>query len=198
MGRIATAVLSSLSPYSQSRFHNTAKLNKEIPEDYEERTWRERLHIDDQGNVYIPPMALKNCISEAAKFLSIQIPGKGKATYTKHFEAGVMVLDPMPLKTQEDAPIHKEAVRGDWIFTPIDGVKGGGKRVQKCYPVVDAWRGTAEFLIVDDTITEKVFLQHLEQAGSLIGLGRFRVRNGGYYGRFRIERLDWQDMSLAA
>jgi len=196
MGKIATAVLSSLSPYSQSRFHNTAKLNKETADDHEARTWMERSHVDQNGQIFVPPMALKNCLSEVAKFLSIQIPGKGKATYTKHFEAGVMVLMPMPL-AHEDQPILKSQVRGDWIHTPSDGVKGGGKRVMKCYPVIDQWQGTAEFLIIDDTITESVFRQHLEQAGSLIGIGRFRVRNNGYYGRFEVKKLTWQDMSQA-
>lgn len=196
MGKIATAFLSSLSPYSQSRFHNTAKLNKEAADDYEARTWMERSHVTSEGIIFVPPMALKNCISEAAKFLSIQIPGKGKATYTKHFEAGVMVLMPMNL-TNEEKPILKSEVRGDWIHTPSDGVKGGGKRVMKCYPVIDSWQGVAEFLIIDDTITESVFKQHLEQAGSLIGIGRFRVRNNGYYGRFEVKKLTWQEMSQA-
>ena len=45
--------------------------------------------IDTNGVVFIPPNSLKNCLSEAAKFLSISVPGKGKATYTKNFEAGI-------------------------------------------------------------------------------------------------------------
>lgn len=199
MGRIATALLTSLSPYSQSRFHNIPRGDKENPEDHEARTWRERLHKDEEGNVYIPPMALKNCITEAAQFLSVKIPNKGKATYTKHFEAGIMVLERMSLRSPKDNTVIKaEVVRGDWIFTPSDGKRGGGSRVMKCYPVIDNWSGTAEFLILDDTITEPVFKYHLEQAGSLIGVGRFRVRNRGYYGRFKVEQLDWQEMTAAA
>lgn len=89
--KIATCKLESLSPYSQSRYHETEKLNKEQPDDYRKRTWREHLHYNKDGAVYIPPMTFKNCLSEAAKFLGVQIPGKGKSTYTKHFEAGVLV-----------------------------------------------------------------------------------------------------------
>lgn len=199
MGKIASVELSSLSPYSQSRFHNAPKANKEADDEYEARTWIERLHVNDEGAVYIPPMALKNCLAEAAKYLSIKIPGKNSATYTKHFEAGVMVVEPMilyPHKAKE--PILKAQVRGDWIFTPSDGVKGGGKRVRKCYPVIDAWAGVAEFLILDDIISETIFRKHLEQAGSLIGMGRFRARNGGYYGRFKIDKLSWNDMAAVA
>ena len=122
----ATARLKSVSPYSQSRHHDTEKLAKELPKDFEARTWRERLHYDADGRVFIPPMCFKNCLSEAAKFLSRQIPGKGKATYTKHFEAGVLVPEPLIL------PLKKDDVKGEWLFLPADGKRGSGKRSRSC------------------------------------------------------------------
>ncbi len=91
--KIFFAELFSVSAYSQSRHYDVPKLEKEIAKDYEARTWRERLHVTEGGFVFIPPIAFKNCLAEAAKFLGIQIPGKGKSTYTKHFEAGVLVVD---------------------------------------------------------------------------------------------------------
>lgn len=189
MPHTAVAKIKGLTPYSQSRPHRTPMLNKETHEAYEERTWKQRLHTDDKGNVIINPMAFKNCIAEAAQFLSIQIPGKGKSTYTKHFLAGILVLDAPQL------PIHKDDVAGDWIFTPSDGKKGGGRRVHKCYPIIaPGWQCKVEFTILDDTITEDVFLHHLQQAGQLIGVGRFRPRNGGYYGRFIVENLTWSEI----
>jgi len=182
---IAEATLKSISPYSQSRFHNIPKLEKEGPDDHEARTWQNRVHANDSGNVYIPPMAFKNCIAEAAKFLSVQIPGKGKSTYTKHFEAGIMVLDPLVL------PIKKEDVEGEWFHVPADGRRGGAKRVLKCFPVIRQWAGTVAYHIIDETITENTFNYHLEQAGMLIGMGRFRPRNNGFYGRFEVQRVKW-------
>lgn len=189
MPHIAIANVKGLTPYSQSRPHNAEKLNKETHEAYERRTWRERLHTDDNGNVTIHPMAFKNCIAEAAQFLSIQIPGKGKSTYTKHFVAGVLVLDPPELN------IHKDDIQGDWVFVPSDGKKGGGTRVWKCYPIIPPnWKTRIEFTILDDTITKEVFHNHLMQAGQLIGIGRFRPRNGGYYGRYIVEDLKWEEL----
>ena len=182
--RIATCKLSSISPYSQSRYHETPKLNKEQPDDYRQRTWREHRHYDENG-VYIPPMTFKNCLSEAAKFLSVQIPGKGKSTYTKHFEAGVLVLEPCPLG------IKKEDVEHENLFLPSDGVRGSGKRVIKTYPVIREWATTCTFYVQDDMITEEVFRYHLEQAGTFIGIGRFRPRNNGYYGRFKLDSMEW-------
>lgn len=172
--------LESVSPYSQSRFHNTESLEKEGHDDKEKRTWRNKMHVNDKGVVFIPPMAFKNCVSEAAKYLSVQIPGKGKTTYTKHFEAGVLVTDPLDLN------LKPEDVTGEWLHVPSDGRRGGSKRVMKCFPLIPTWSGDVIFYIFDDTITEKVFEYHLDQAGKFIGIGRFRPRNNGFYGRFKI------------
>ena len=177
------ATLESASPYSQSRFHNAPKLEKETSDDHEKRTWRERMHINDEGNVFIPPMSFKNCISECAKYISIQIPGKGKATYTKHFEAGLLVMDSLVLD------VKKDDVKGEWLHVPSDGRRGGTKRVLKCFPRIDKWAGDVIFYILDDTITEEVFKYHLEQAGKFIGIGRFRPRNNGFYGRFSVKEI---------
>jgi hypothetical protein len=186
---VATAELESVSPYSQSRHYKVEKLSKEGPDDYEKRTWRERMHVDDKGMIFIPPMAFKNCLSEAAKYLGMQIAGKGKSTYTKHFEAGLLVFEPVPLG------IHKDKVEGEWLFVPADGRRGSGKRVERCFPLIRSWKGKVTFQIFDPTITQDVFRQHLEEAGKFIGIGRFRPRNNGFYGRFEVKSLKWEEMA---
>src|SRR5690606_11241247 len=163
---IAVAHIRGTTPYSQSRPMQTEKLPKESPRDYEERAWRDRIHADADGQVYIPPTAWKNGIAEAAKYLSIQVPGKGKATYTKHFEAGSMVAEPGYVG------VHRDAVPGEWIFVPSDGKRGGGSRVWKCFPVISRWSVKVKFFVLDETITEDVFEQHLREMGQFIGLGR--------------------------
>lgn len=179
------AHLKSTAPYGQSRHYVVPKLEKESAADYEERTWRNRLHVNGEGNVFIPPTALKNCLSEAAKYLSMRIPGKGKSTYTKCFEAGLLVIDPVELA------IKAQDVQGLWLFVPSDGKRGGGKRVDKCFPVIPAWEALATFYILDETITESVFRTHLEEAGKFIGVGFFRPRNNGFYGRFEVVEIEW-------
>lgn len=178
--RTFIATLESISPYSQSRYHATEKDKKETHEDYEKRTWRNRVHANKDGNIFMPPMAFKNCLSDAAKFISMQIPGKGKATYTKHFEAGILVMDALVL------PDKKEDVEGEWFHVPADGVRGGTKRVMKCFPVIREWRGDVTFYILDETVTLEVFEYHLKEAGNFIGVGRFRPRRNGFYGRFKV------------
>jgi hypothetical protein len=189
----AVATLKNMSPYSQSRHYEVEKKRGESHRDYEERTWRERCHYGDDGLIFMPPMMFKNCISEAAKYISMQIPGKGKSTYTKHFEAGLLVMDALNL------PIKKDDVPGEWLFVPSDGKRGGSSRVLKCFPVIREWRGDVTFYILDETLTQKVdshhgegitaFEHHLREAGNFIGVGRFRPRNNGFYGRFTVEKI---------
>ena len=185
--KIATATLESLSPYSQSWYHGTDKIEKESHKDYEIRTWRNRVHADENDNIFIPPMAFKNCLSEVAKYLAIQIPGKGKSTYTKHFEAGILVVDPLVIGHK------KKDIKGEWLFLPSDGRRGSGKRVEKCMPYMPSWGGDVRYMVLDETVTEDVFKYHLEQAGKFIGIGRFRPRNNGYYGRFVVKKIVWSE-----
>jgi hypothetical protein len=182
--RTYRATIRGLSPYSQSRHHDAECLDKEGKDAYELRTWRERMHVNARGEVFIPPMSLKNCLAEAAKFLSVPIKGKGKATYTKHFEAGIMVLDQISLGIKaQDVP--REA-----LFVPADGVRGSGKRVTRFFGRIENWGGEFEIMVLDETITKDVLELHLREAGSLIGIGRFRPRNNGYYGRFAVDALE--------
>lgn len=183
--KTAICRLKSAAPYSQSKHIDAEKLDKETADAYEKRTWRERMHVNEDGNVFIPPMAFKNCLSEAAKYLSIQIPGKGKSTYTKHFEAGVLVTDPL------DLGIKASEVPGLWLYVPSDGVRGGSKRVSKCFPLIKEWSGEVTFHILDETVTQDVFTKVLTEAGKFIGVGFFRPRNNGYYGRFTVEEILW-------
>lgn len=177
--------LQSVSPYSQSKHHSTPYLEKEGYDAHELRTWRERQHYDHAtGEVYIPPMAIKNCLAEAAKFLSIKIPGKRNNTYTKHVEAGTMVITPIPLG------VHKDQVPGEEFFVPSNGVRGGGTRVLKTFPRIDSWKGTCEVVVTDQTVTKAVLYRVACEAGNLIGIGRFRPRNNGFYGRFRVVSLE--------
>jgi len=175
--------LNSVSPLSMSRFHNIPLDDRELHEAHERRTWRNRLHAMADGEVYIPPMMIKNCLSEAAKFLGEKVAGKGRNQYTKHFLAGTLVTDPIMLGVKVgDVP-------GEWLWMSPTGKKGPGPRVQRCYPRIDTWSGVAIIHILDEIITQDVLARTLTAAGSFIGLGRFRPQVGGFYGRFSVESI---------
>lgn len=185
--QIAEVKLTGLSPYSPSRFLQSPRQDKEGHDVYEKRVWRERIHATTDGEVFIPPMAFKGALETAARFNPISIPGRGKATYTKHFRAGVLVVEPVLLGVQSDD------VEGEWLLLNSDGRKGGGTRVMRCMPKVDDWSASVRFYILDPTITQEVFERTLREAGQFIGVGRWRPENGGIYGRFRVEEVVWSE-----
>jgi len=181
----AICYFKSTSPYSQSKHHLEPKLDKELSEDYEERTWRERMHVDKNGDIFIPATQFMNSIKVAAKYLNIQIPGKGKTTYTKHFESGIMVIDNL------DLGLKKDEIQKETVYVPSDGIPGGSKRVTKHFCFIPEWEGKVTYYILDNIITQDIFERVLRECGNLIGIGRFRPRNRGYYGRFEVKKIEW-------
>lgn len=188
--KTATVTIEGTSTLSQSRHYSKADvppLDKETADAYERRTWRHRMHVLPDGRVYIPPMSFPRCLLESAKRLSIKVPGQRNKTYTKSFESGVMVTEPLALD------VRAADVPGECLFVPSDGVRGSGKRVEKVFPQIEEWGGTVTFFVIDNLITEDVFRAVAENAGLLVGIGRFRPERGGYYGRFVVKSLVWKD-----
>jgi hypothetical protein len=101
----------------------------------------------------------------------------------------VLVTQRLPLK------LKVKDVLPEKLYVPSDGRRGGTKRVYKYFPIIPEWVGAVTYMIFDDIITEDVFKQVLDASGKLIGIGRFRPRNMGYYGTFKIDELLWQENS---
>lgn len=188
-----------VTPYSQSKFYEVEKLQGEGNDDYYQRTWRNHMHTNQDGEVFIPPNGFKNCLSEAAKYMNIPIPGKGKATYTKHFEAGVQVVRPI-LTGLKAAEIQCEK-----LFLPADGRRGSGKRVWKYFPYMPNWTAVVEVIVLDETVLQtskttgaSILEDVCRGAGQFIGLGRFRPRQNGYYGRFDLVSVQEARLAKAA
>lgn len=184
--RILTVNIRGTSPYSQSKIHETPKLAKETHDDYDQRTWREKTTVDADGQIVVPGVAFKQAIDSAAKMLSIQIPGKGKATYTKEFVRGVNVFEDLALGVRKD---EVPMVR---LYVNADGVRGSGKRVFRNFPVVPApWGGQLQIHVISDTVPDEIVEKVVKASGLFVGVGRFRPENGGTNGRFEIAALRW-------
>lgn len=193
---IATITITGLTPYSQSRQHDEPKLEGENHDAYDARTWRSKLNVserDGRQSVVIPAHGFHQAIAAAAKYSKRQIPGQGKATWTKKFEAGISLLSDI------DLDIDPASVKSITISANADGVRGSGKRVTRRFPIMNEWSATFDVYILDPIITEDVFREMLEITGMFIGLGRFRPEKGGGNGRFKITSLAWADnRALAA
>lgn len=186
---IATLTISGMTPMTHSHQHDSPKLEGEGAEDYDKRTWRNKLNTSDDGStIVIPAHGLHQCIAAAAKYSKRQIPGQGKATWTAKFTAGIMLMDHPRLE------IDPSTVSSVTISANADGIRGSGKRVTRRFPVIPAgWSSTFDIYILDPIITEQVFKEMIELAGIFIGLGQFRPQNGGTNGRFRLDKLVWTD-----
>ena len=190
--KIATAHLTGVSSYSQSRPHNTSKLDKEAADDYERRTWLEKCHANSDDTIFIPPMAFHQVMSEIAQFLGTQIKGRGRSTYTKHYGAGILIPE-APALMKGGIAVLKGDFEADWRFMHASGKRGSGTRVWRCYPMIQEWDTVVVFYVLDDTITDEIFEFHLNEAGKFIGIGRFRPINKGFYGRFKVDKIEWSE-----
>lgn len=188
MVRIAEVALKGISPMTQSKHYEVPKIGRESYADYEKRTWRLRMHADDNGELFIPPMAMKKSLEGAASFLGKKVPGRGQKTYASFFKSTVLAMKPVPLG------IRVDDVPGEELFVPSDGKPGSGSRVTKIFGRIQNWSGTAEFYVADETISNEVFEEHLKVAGQFIGLGMFRPERGGFFGRFAVEKVKWSEM----
>jgi len=175
--------IESASPISYSKYHGVPLNDRETHEQHEKRTWREKALVNKGGVAEISAMAFKFALCSAAKYLGLQIPGKGKRTYSKIFDSAILITDNVSIG------INKEDLEANWVHVNSDGKRGSGSRVMRCFPTAREWNGVLKLYVLDDAITEAILKQHLEAAGMFIGVGQFRVERGGTNGRFKIVSL---------
>lgn len=160
------------------------KKSDETHEQFEERTWQQKVRQTSDGQAYVQPFACKNAVEAAGSRLNMKLTGK--ATYTKLFRQGIMINDNL-LLTQDGKPITVDQIVPVPMFVPSDGKRGSGKRVMRIFPQIASWQTEVEIICFDQRLTEDVVRVHLEEAGKFIGFGSMRVENGGVAGRFAVK-----------
>lgn len=183
--------LVGISPISFGKQLQSQRAQGEDHMAFEERVWRERMHVDEHGHVFIPPMALKRCLEATAKYLSESVPGKGKATFTKHMLAGTLVVDPLMLVTKNGKPIIAKDVQPERVFVNADGKKGSGTHVWRIFPFIPEWRTHAIVHVIDPVLKahHNKISDYATHGGQFNGIGRFAPRTGGFYGRYTVENV---------
>lgn len=182
----ATVTIEGVSALSQSRQHRTPFLERESYEDYERRTWREKANVDKDGIVFIPAMAFKQAVDDAAKRLAIPDPDNKRATLSKYFISDVICEGHLSIG------VHKDDMPKVTINANVDGVRGSGKRVERTFPQISNWKGTTTFLVMDEKITHAVFEKVFKSAGMSIGVGQFRPQKGGTNGRWQVIKIEYE------
>ena len=162
--------------------------DRESHDDHEKRTWRDRANADTNGNMFIPAMGIKRCIEGAVNRAGDKIKGKGQRTWSKVFMSGMIVPANGPLiEAATNKPFNKNTVAGTWVFVPSDGMRGGSKRVNKCFPTVLGWKSTFDLCVTDDAIPEDLLKKYIGDAGMFVGFGCNRIEKGGTGGFFVLE-----------
>lgn len=87
--------LRSTSPVLLDKYIQEKRGPDESPWDYEERIWRKRVYMNDEGFVILPARHFKRAFEEAARVQRIR--------------EGVIVAQPLVL------PYKADAVRGVWM-----------------------------------------------------------------------------------
>ena len=180
------------SPLGFNRYIQSKKGTEELHSAFEERSWRERMHVNKDGNVFVPPGSIKNCLWDMAQWLGETVPGKSKMTYTKYFRAGIMTVEEMVVVDPKSGhPIKAADVQGVRVMVPANGKRGPGPRVEKIFPVIPEWKTTVFIDVLDVLLIDKIdkVKEYLELAGQTIGILFWRPINGGLYGRFTVENF---------
>lgn len=185
---LARVTIEGLAPLSQSRQHTAPKLEGEKLDDYDLRTWRDKLNVSPRTKtIVIPQHGMHQALMAACKYSSKQIPGQGKKTWTAKFTTGIMIAEEI------DTGISPDKAEMISLSVSANGMRGAGKRVTRHFPMLYEWSAKMEVMILDPIITEPIFTEMLTIAGMSIGVGRFRPEVGGHNGRFKIASIDWQD-----
>lgn len=180
--------ITGVSDFMYGKAHDTEKQSNETHEQFEQRTWQEKIHHVD-GHCFIQPFALKNALESAGKWLAMKIKGEGKKTFTLRFMAGTLVVDRMMLMNSKGKPVTIDDVEPLKLFVPSDGKRNSPKRVWRIFPTVHDWKTTAILHVLDDKIDLKVLEAHMKAVGQFIGFGAMRVEKGGINGRFNVDSI---------
>lgn len=173
--------LQSASPFSFGTPAKTQKDANESDDAHDKRVFRERCYVGPDGKIIIPRSMFKNAVADTAKHMGEKIPGKGSATWTKHFEAGIHVLSDIATKWKpDDAPFED-------VYCYAQGHKSDAEgRVWRRFITIPEWTGEILFRVVDPVVTVKQFLKTLRMTGLIMGIGRWPLRNRGGYGAFAV------------
>jgi len=177
------------TPYSSSKHFEENKLKGETNDEHERRRWREKAHVDDSGVVYVPGVAFKMALDEAASILNEKIPGKGNQTWTSQLATGVVAMSDLSLG------IRIEDVKAKDFYCHANGKRMPGTRVTRWFPYIPTWGGDLQMRVFNDTIPQEIFERFFEQAGLLAGVGRGRpiTKSPAGNGRFRPVSFQWSE-----
>lgn len=173
----------SLSPVLFSHYSDLEKQEGETPQQFEERTWRERAHYNEEGKVIVPGFLIKSTLEPAAKLLGKRVNdskmGKSLSNYIRLIQIEGDII----------TNVIKNNLIGTKAFVTANGQIGGSK-VPRTYPKINKWEGILEVVYptIANALNDQIVMEHLQIAGSFVGIGHWRPGSPscGSYGRFKV------------
>lgn len=157
---------------------------------FDKRVARERIGVNDAGQVVLPAVGLQRALVKAAQRRSEKIPGRGQSTFRARFSQGVSVFHDLVVSNGKKAELSIEDVPVKAIFVPLQpqsGVKS--PRGFRHFPYLSQWSASGDIHVFDNLIDEERLARHFQECGMFCGLGSMNVGNGHNNGRFRLREL---------
>ena len=157
------------------------KLPRESAEQWDKRFWFEKAHYNDDGEVILTDMMIKNCLIEATKYMPEKVPNQGRKQWGGFFKAGIIVPESFPVLFDGKAITKETLTYKDELVGKQD------KKIPARFPVIrPGWTATGDVWILEEIITGDIVEKYFKIAGNFVGLGRWRAGKGGPYGRFKV------------
>ena len=183
--KILRVKFKSLSPVLFCHIEGEERKQGEEPAEFDKRIWKKRAHYNEEGKVVIPGYMIKTTLEPAAKLLGRRVGGKKMGKSLAHYLRLIRIDGDVLTNTTEDN------LKGVMAFVSSNGKPDGGK-VMRIYPKIDRWEGTLTLSYLDlGTLNDDIVMEHLEVAGSCVGIGHWRpgAPSCGSYGRFSAEKV---------
>jgi hypothetical protein len=177
------------TPYSQSRRVEVfePKREKESHDEWDLRVWRLKAHTSPDGkSVVIPSHGIQQALVLGAQKgrLTPSAAKSAREGLAKRLETGLMMMGDASTDMSLDNAVMIA------IQANADGKRGSGARVTRRFPVWNEWSARFEVTLLDETLTTADLTAAVKWAGLVAGLGRFRPANGGFNGRFNVEKVE--------
>ena len=137
--------------------------------------WELGMYFDPKLGPYVPTTNLRSVIVEGAKLNKLGMAVK----------RAVVTLDERA-RLDYEGPRDIEAMWKTGSFHDVRSVGVGQSRVMRCRPIFREWSTTFDLVFDGEVIERAQLVTAAESAGQLVGLGDFRVVNGGPFGRFTV------------
>jgi hypothetical protein len=137
-------------------------------------------YVLPDGNLYVPAIAVRNCLLTATKGQLIN-----KKSALPYLSGGILLID-------ENFPLHRNGklLKGDQVTMDVRRAVVQRQGITRVRARVDLpWEIECIFDYNPDIVDIKVVETIAKRAGQIVGLLDYRVEKKGWFGRFEVTKI---------